>query len=508
MPPERDEVLIVGAGPTGLMLAVWLTRRGVGVRIIDSKPGPTQETRAIAVQARTLEFYDQLGLGERAHREGREVHAVSAWVQGHNVVRVVLGNMGQTLSPHPYFFVLTQDRNEALLLDELRRRGVEVEWNTSLSALRQEPAGVTASLKRPDGSREVHARYVCGCDGARSVTRHLIGSTFPGGTYSQTFYVADVIASGELREGDLNLCLDQDDFQAFFPLPGLNHQRVVGLVPGGLDEQTLTFEDVRPLLESRFRTHVETVSWFATYRVHHRVAFPWTLGRVFLLGDAAHVHSPAGGQGMNTGLGDAVNLAWKLAAVLREQAKAPLLGTYEAERRPFAEALVATTDRAFTLAVSPSVVARTVRTRLVPLLLPALFRFTPMRRLLFRTVSQTRLQYPHSPLSVGRVGRIQGGDRLPWLPGLYQSLTALDWQLFVVGSPGPEALGWAARNDMQLHAVPWTPAARQAGYRDGSALLVRPDGYVGLIQRQFSAGVFTSYWEELQLLSPAFQAGC
>lgn len=494
------EVLIVGAGPTGLMLACWLTRCRVRVRIVDSKPGPTQETRAIAVQARTLEFYDQLGLGEQAHREGREVHALSAWVQGRNVARAVLSDMGRSLSPHPYFFILTQDRNEAILLGDLHRRGVEVEWNTTLTALHQDGSSVTATLARHGTSTEAAFLYLCGCDGGRSVTRHLIGAVFPGGTYAQTFYVADVVSSGGLREGDLNLCLDEDDFQAFFPMPGVNRQRIVGLVPSSTDEQAVTFEDVRPSVEGRFSTRVEAVHWFATYRVHHRVARPWRQGRAFLLGDAAHVHSPAGGQGMNTGLGDAVNLAWKLAAVVRGQGVEALLDTFEAERQPFAETLVETTDRAFTAVVSPSVTARFVRTRLLPMMLPRLFRVPFVRRFLFRTVSQTRLHYARSPLSVGRVGRVRGGDRLPWVSGVYEVLRDLKWHLFVVGSPGPEALSWAARNDLRLQVVPWTSAARRAGYQESSALLVRPDGYVGLIQRQFAAGPFSAYWKALEPL--------
>ncbi len=499
------EVLIVGAGPTGLMLACWLTRCGVRVRIINSKSGPTQETRAIAVQARTLEFYDQLGLGEEAHREGREVHAASIWVRGRNVARAVLSDMGRSLSPHPYFFILTQDRNEALLLGDLHRRGVEVEWNTALTALQQDGTGVTAGLTRDGTVTEAACLYLCGCDGGRSVTRHLIGAVFPGGTYAQTFYVADVVSQGQLREGDLNLCLDDDDFQAFFPMPGRNRQRIVGLLPSGAEEQAVTFEDVRPSVEGRFSTRVEAVHWFATYRVHHRVAHPWRQGRAFLLGDAAHVHSPAGGQGMNTGLGDAVNLAWKLAAVLRGQGVEALLDTFEAERQPFAKALVETTDRAFTAAVSSTALARTVRTRLVPRLLPLLTRVPAVRRLLFRTVSQTRLHYPEGaggPISAGRVGRVQGGDRLPWLPGLYEPMKALTWQLYLVGPGGPEALAWSAQHGTGLQVIPFTPAAHRTGYREHSALLVRPDGYIGLIAARFETRLFDRYWFSLFPASP------
>jgi len=498
VPEPPTEVLIVGAGPTGLMLACWLTRCGVRVRIVDSEAGPTRETRAIAVQARTLEFYDQFGLGEQAHREGREVHAASIWVKGRTVARAVLSDMGRDLSPHPYFFILTQDRTEAMLLADLRGRGVEVEWNTALTAMRQDDAFVTATLTRHDTAAETTCLYLCGCDGGRSVTRRLIGASFPGGTYTQTFYVADVVSRGRLREGDLNLCLDDDDFQAFFPMPGAHHQRIVGLLPRGTQERAVTFDDVRPGVEGRFGTRIEAVHWFATYRVHHRVATPWRQGRAFLLGDAAHVHSPAGGQGMNTGLGDAVNLAWKLAAVLRGHGGAALLATFEAERRPFAETLVETTDRAFTAVVSPSVAARLVRTRLMPLVLPRLVRLPFVRRLLFRTVSQTRLHYPGSPLSRGRVGQIRGGDRLPWVPGVYDALRDLKWHLFVVGAPGPEALTWASKRGVGVHAIPFGSAARWAGYREGGALLVRPDGYVGLVHHGFEAAPFSAYWEKIQ----------
>ena len=164
------------------------------------------------------------------------------------------------------------------------------------------------------------------------------------------------------------------------------------------------------------RIDVERVNWFSTYRVHHRVADRFRDGRAFLLGDAAHVHSPVGGQGMNTGIGDAVNLAWKLAAVLHERAGAPILDTYEPERIAFARRLVATTDSAFTGVTSSSVTARTLRLRLVPALLPRLLMLQTFRRLAFRTVSQTAINYRGSALSEGRAGRVHGGDRLPWVP--------------------------------------------------------------------------------------------
>lgn len=493
---DDTEVLIAGAGPTGLMLALWLVRRGVRVRVVDPKPGPTQETRALAVQARTLEFYAQLGLAARALARGRVVDHISLWVRGRLVGRAFLGDVGGGLTPFPYAFILTQDENEALLLAALRQAGGAVEWRSELTGFDQDEDGVAATLRREDGGTErLRARFLAGCDGAGSAVRHLAGIRFPGGTYAQTFYVADVAARGKLREGDLNLLLDDARFQAFFPLPGRGHHRIVGLLPPGLGAEP-SFEQVRPSIEARGLTRVTALNWFSSYRVHHRVAEHFRVGRVFLLGDAGHVHTPVGGQGMNTGLGDAVNLAWKLAQALGGADEA-LLDSYAAERQPFAQALVRSTDRAFEIVVNPSGSARLVRTRLVPVLFPLLTRLRAVRRLLFLTVSQTRLHYPRSPLSQGRAGRVRGGDRLPWVPlvggGSNFGALGLGWQLHVYGVPGPELLAWALRHDLPLRVFPFSRAARQAGLVEDAPCLVRPDGYLGLVAARFDPAAFDAY---------------
>jgi 2-polyprenyl-6-methoxyphenol hydroxylase-like FAD-dependent oxidoreductase len=508
------DVLIAGAGPTGLMLAAWLVRQGVTVRVVDIKSAPSPETRAIAVQARTLEFFDQLGLGKRAHADGREVHALDLWVRARHAARIRLGDFGRGLSPHPYAFILTQDRTEAMLLDDLRAHGVEVEWSTQLTALSQDQTGVSVTLQRADGREEsVRARYVGGCDGARSATRALIGARFPGGTYQHIFYVADVAATGGLVEGELNLCLDDDRLYAYFPMPDRDHYRIVGLVPEELVDRAddLDFEHVRPDIEAHFPVRVQSVSWFATYRIHHRVTHTWRNGRVFLAGDAAHVHSPVGGQGMNTGLGDAVNLGWKLAAVLRGEADPALLNTYQIERMPFARLLVQTTDRAFTQVVSPSRLARTVRTQLVPHLLPHLVRLPALQRLAFRTVSQIRIRYPDSPLSAGRAGRVRGGDRLPWVPlprggSNFEPLTRLDWQVHVYGAPRADLRDWCARHQLPLEVFTFTREAMgRTGLARDAVYLVRPDGHVGLAAADFDAPKFEAYWQRLRGAAPSDQ---
>jgi hypothetical protein len=254
------------------------------------------------------------------------------------------------------------------------------------------------------------------------------------------------------------------------------------------------------------RINVERVNWFSTYRVHHRVADHFRKGRAFLLGDAAHVHSPVGGQGMNTGIGDAVNLAWKLAAVLRGHANASLLDSYEPERIAFARRLVATTDRAFTGVTSSGAIARVVRLNIVPLFLPLLFKFASPQRLMFRTVSQTSVNYRGSTLSQGRVGRIHGGDRLPWvqldldrLEDNFTPLDSLDWQIHVYGDASSELQAVCANRKLPLHTFPWSRNVAQAGLCRNAAFLIRPDGYVALAEREGNADAIASYLDAREL---------
>lgn len=490
----HTDILISGAGPTGLFLALWLTRLGVRLHIADPKPAPVAETRAIVVQARTLEFYDQLGLGADALGRGRHFDRLNLFVRGRWRGALRLRGVGDGLTPHPYLYILTQDQNEAMLVDQLARLGVHVDWETTVKGFTQDGGGVTATLERHGLEEAVRASFIAGCDGAGSVVRRTLGLPLSGGTYEQRFYVADVTLGGAVREGDVNLSLD-DRFLAFFPMPEPGRHRVVGQLPPGAPEDA-SFELVRAALEANGLTRVRQLHWFSTYRVHHRVADRFRAGRAFLLGDAAHVHTPVGGQGMNTGLGDAANLAWKLAQVVHGGPPA-LLGSYEPERRPFAVSLVNTTDRLFTGIVQNSPAARFFRLVALPTLAPRLFRARAVRRLLFLTVSQIRLHYPHSPLSVGRAGKVRGGDRLPWvrLPdgrsnpesrnpesrSNFDALRSLAWQVHAYGPPDPALLAWCARLELPLHVFPFGAAARKAGLKAQAAYVVRPDGYVGLV---------------------------
>src|SRR6195256_946151 len=347
MNASPTDVLVIGAGPTGLVLALWLTRLGVRVRIIDKTAESGTTSRALAVQARTLELYRHIGLAGAVVDRGRTVLAVNLWVSGNQVAHGVLGAMGAGISPFPYALIYPQDEHERLLIDRLAEAGVEVERKTEFQGFEERPGHLLARLRLPDGTTQAcEATYIAGCDGAHSTVREALAIGFPGGTYDHLFYVADVEARGAAMNGELHAALDTTDFLIVFPLKGEGRARLVGTGRGESEQQheNLSWNDVSQRVIEWMRFDVERVHWFSTYRVHHRVADRFRGGRAFLLGDAAHIHSPVGGQGMNTGIGGAVNLAWKLATVLHRRANASILDTYEVERIAFARRLVATTD--------------------------------------------------------------------------------------------------------------------------------------------------------------------
>ena len=500
-------MLIVGAGPTGLVLALWLTRFGVSVRIIDKLAASGTTSRALAVQGRTLEFYQQFGLAQAVIEHGHKVAGVNLWVKTKPAARIPLGDLGQGLTPFPFPLIFPQDAHEALLIERLSALGITIERQVELADFEDRGGEIRATLRQA-GSEEVGSyTYLAGCDGARSRVREVLGAGFPGGTYDHLFYVADVDAGGPPMNGELHIDIDDADFLGVFPLRETGKARLIGSVRDDVakDHEHLEFEDVRGRAMQNLRIEVKQVNWFSTYRVHHRVAQQFRKGRAFLLGDAAHIHSPVGGQGMNTGIGDAVNLAWKLAASLKEPRRSWLLDTYEPERIAFARRLVATTDRAFTAVTSDTTFARFVRTKVIPAVVPALLRLPAMRRFAFRTVSQIAVNYRDSPLSRGTAGRLRGGDRLPWVmikrgeSHNFVALTSMDWQIHVYGDPAPGLRALADGRKIPLHVFPWEAGMKRAGFERNAAYLIRPDGYIGLADRGGSASAIDAYLSEKNL---------
>ena len=497
-----SDVLIVGAGPTGLMLANQLIRRRVSVRIIDRHAGPSLQTRALGVQARTLEIYRKLGVIDRALELGRVGTGGNIWADGKLMAHIGLSDAGGAVTPYPYILILGQDDNERILGEKLRDLGGAVEWNTELTAFAQDDVGVAATLKLPDGSqRQHHSAWIGGCDGARSAVRELSGIGFPGAPYEHVFFVADVEMTGSMVEGELNVYLFREGFHLLFPMRGKDHWRVVGILPEQLRSQEVkSLDAVLPSLsdEAGSNLAVRSCSWFSTYRIHHRAAERFRDRRAFLAGDAAHIHSPVGAQGMNTGLQDAYNLAWKLALVVRGRADPALLASYEAERMPVARKLLDTTDRAFRLVVSDNPLAGLMRTKVLARIAAFVINRQRMQQTAFRVVSQTGITYRKSALSRTvepmPESAPQAGDRFPWMTlqlgpdgpdeDLLDALDDLHFHILLFGQPAPDDVIGELGELVRVHVVPEHPANdRQLADKHipkPSFYLLRPDGHIGL----------------------------
>ncbi|WP_250009448.1 FAD-dependent monooxygenase [Actinoplanes sp. M2I2] len=467
------DVLVVGAGPTGLMLANWLVRLGVDVIVTDGKEGPTRESRALVVQARSLEIYDQLGLADQVLEAAGRADALAPGYLGRAFGRIRLGPLGGDLTPYPHIEVLEQSRNEEILYENLRKLGADVRWETPVTAVKQVEDGVEAKV----GNDTVRARFCVGCDGSGSAVRKARRIAYEGVTNPHRFYVIDAVGVAGLLENAINVRPGGSDFLLAFPMRGRHAWRLLGLVRDDDGDGRLTEEDVRPRLKEFAVTYSES-RWFATYKVHHRVAATFRDGPFFLAGDAAHVHSPVGGQGMNTGMQDAHNLAFKLADVLRGRRKDAWLDRYEAERRPVARTLVATTDRIFGAITSQRPVARLLRRFVVPVVAPLGVRFAPRVSVgsrAFQYVSQIRVHYWMTPNAKDVAGGRRDpvvGRRLPWAGGNFEVLRELQWQI--------HAYGGVAETDvpdlgLAVHVFPPAPGT---GLRPGQLYLVRPDGFV------------------------------
>ena len=337
---------------------------------------------------------------------GRKVPAVNFWVKGTPEARLSFEKIGGDQTPYPFLLIFPQDEHERLLIERLEQAGVTVERQHELLGFIDHGDHVTARVRGPGGEEFYAARFIAGCDGAGSTVRESLGIGFAGRTYRQFFYVADLAGSGRAFDGELHIDLDEADFLAMFPLPGQGRARLIGTLRDERTNhaETLTFADVSPRAIQNLQLEITSVTSFSTFHVHHRVCAQMRKGAAFLLGDAAHIHSPAGGQGMNTGIGDAINLAWKLAAVLRGQAPDTLLDSYESERIRFARRLVATTDRGFRFVTAPGLFADLLRTRLAPPLLARMTRLEAMRKLYVPHRVAAQRELPRQPAEPGHGG--------------------------------------------------------------------------------------------------------
>jgi 2-polyprenyl-6-methoxyphenol hydroxylase-like FAD-dependent oxidoreductase len=361
MLPQNVDVVVVGAGPSGLALACTLRQAGVDVLVLEKSAEGTSTSRAAVVHARTLEALEQLDVSRRLVAEGRVVPIFTIRSGARVLMRIDFGDLP---TAYPYALMLPQSRTEAILAKRLAQLGGEVRRPFVVTEVAGSPGGAAVAVAGPDGrQRTVHTRYVVGADGMHSAVRDAAGIGFTGGRYEQSFVLADVRMDWPLSPRELQLYFSPAGLLVVAPLPGAHH-RVVATMD--VAPKHIAGADVQVLLDERTsgRALVHEVAWSSRFRVHHRVADAYRRGPVFLVGDAAHVHSPAGGPGMNIGIQDAVDLGTAMRGALAVGASADAdaaLDGYEERRRPVAQEIVALTDRTTRVATASGVVARTAR---------------------------------------------------------------------------------------------------------------------------------------------------
>ncbi|HYK08247.1 MAG TPA: FAD-dependent monooxygenase [Candidatus Eisenbacteria bacterium] len=421
----KTTVLIIGAGPTGLMMACQLAALNVPFVIVEKDPSTTYESRAIGIQARSLEIFQQMGIADTFLKEGNPAGIIDFIANGKIREHVPLSGLGTGLTQFPFLLFLEQFRTEAILVDFLKKHKISVLWDTTVLSFTQTQDGTTSVIQHKDGKEEtIEADWIVGADGAHSIVRHTLGIELAGKTYKQSLFVLDCkVASPVLSSTHLAVLFSDTAFAAIFPMKD-NHWRIVGEVPPRLyGKDTITFEDVAKDFAKRMQLDI-TLShpyWVSLYHAHHRCVNTFKKGRCFLGGDAGHIHSPVGAQGMNTGLQDAYNLAWKIAFVHKDLAKEALLETFNEDRMPFAKKLVETTDRAFNFVVAGGKIGAFFRTHIAPKVIKFVISKKISREFVFRTVSQIGISYHSSSLSknasFGNFPKSAPlpGDRLPFI---------------------------------------------------------------------------------------------
>lgn len=507
----QTDVLIVGAGPTGLALACQLIRYGVDFVIVDRNSSTTPHSKAIGVQARTLEIYEQIGLADELVKNGTLAESARMIEGGRVRGEISFKDIGVGLSPYPFFLFIEQGEHERILHDHIRSHGKNIRWQTELKSFSQNEDCVSADIKSNDDQCEtVEAKYLVGCDGSKSLVRRLLGLEFEGGTFERLFYVADVQIDWEFDHGAFYVCLAKNTVTAFFPMRGAdNNYRIVGTFPEGhdKDETEILYEEVERQIvaDTELDLDITKVNWFSVYKVHSRSVNAFSKGRCFLAGDSAHIHTPAGAQGMNTGIQDGYNLAWKLASVVKHGSSSKILDTYNEERLPNAKRLVRTTDRFFLLGASKNLFASFIRTRIAPYLANFVFNLTFIRKRLFPLVSQIGINYRRSSLSVNRGDlKVKAGDRMPYFEvegeSIYDRLREPVFHLVVFFDgktdipPLPNDLmkEWEGQIDSTVISL-YPEIVDIFGTKESFFLILRPDNYIGLISNDFSPEVVPGY---------------
>lgn len=496
------DVLIIGAGPTGLTLACLLAQLGVSFKLVDKKKAPSSQSKALGVQARTLELFEQLNILERVLGEGRPARGLDLIVRGDFKCRLDFTSYGQGLTDYPYILILEQDKTERILLEKLKSLGAGIQWQNELLEIQQNPRFLRATFSQLGKIESVSAKYLVAADGARSTVRALLKLPFVGGTYENRFLLADVQIKDSLSRNHITLCLSRQGFTGFFPMSGDDRFRAIGILPENFpakSEQDFAAISGEIKKQARLDLKISDPTWTSIYRIHHRSVLRFREQRCFFAGDSAHVHSPVGAQGMNTGIQDAFNLAWKLQMVLTGKAQERLLDTYHEERFPVARKLIYTTDQIFRFILARNPLAEQARLYALPFALKAFLRIGAFRTYVFKTISQIGVGYSKSSLSGQNFlteAEVRAGDRVPdfAIDGFFHA--------YMMGGPAEQEkilqlLRRYFESRVQIHTL--TQGAdvslvlQEFGIFKDGLILIRPDGYAAYCAEGLDAKTLERY---------------
>jgi 2-polyprenyl-6-methoxyphenol hydroxylase-like FAD-dependent oxidoreductase len=471
------QVLIIGAGPVGLTMAAELARFGVTVRIVEKAATRTDKSKALVVWSRSLELLDRAGCAEAFLATGHRAIAANIVAGSSRIAHVDFDGVA---SPYPFGLMIPQSETERLLETHLQSLGVTVERQVEVTGFTVTNDAVTTTLRHADGCLEILTTpWMIGCDGAHSIARHVLGMAFDGDTLPSDWILADVHLSGRAPpENEIDLFWHEDGMLAFFPITGDRYRVIAdaGTAHGSGPRADPTLAEVQTLMDRRGPGGIQAADpvWLASFRINERKVKNYRAGRVFLAGDAAHIHSPAGGQGMNTGMQDAFNLAWKLALVCHGVCKPePLLGSYSTERSAVGDQVLHDAGRLTAIAILRNPLAQTVRNTIARLVLG----LSPIRHGMADKLAEVSIGYPSSALNGPHAHFLHGpapGERV--VPRAGQTpIGAGDRPRFALCASDTEgAAALAARWPALLD-----PTVRPQLAEDG-IWLVRPDGYVAL----------------------------
>ena len=459
--PNLDtDVLIVGAGPVGLFLANECARRGMRWKLVEAKATQSEHSKALAIMPRTMEIFDMAGIAAPFLKVAKRVTWIAIAEPSRTLARM---RFAPEESLYSFVAMVPQDVTERLLVEELRRKGGEVEYQTSFVSAAQHDECVSVTLDQNGEQREMRAAYVVGCDGAHSIVRHLLDLKFLGKPYDASFMLADIETNETVPADELQLCPNERGPLAIFPMSSTRRRLVATITKPEGDRPSLEF--VQRLLAERGPSEMEarSVHWSSYFRVHHRQVTHLRVGRIFLAGDAAHIHSPIGGQGMNTGLHDAWNLVWKLDFAVRRTASPALIDSYNAERTPIIRRVIRLTDLMTKGLGTANKFAQAVRDLAIPLL----FRFPPFQQMMVQRLSQLDVSYAGSPIVKGD-GKRYFDETLRGGAGIGSKFLLM----LGTGTDQPtkdaaEELADSMNDVLEIRATP-----------DAYVRLIRPDGYI------------------------------